>query len=120
MQATDLATAGFIQEHFQLLLQHVQALQQGLAGTATVPRLLSIEDVMQELNVSRSTVQRWMRVGKEGRRGGLVKLQAYYFSPAEPRIPWPALAAFGQGLDFNLASLNLGTAPDAAPPARAK
>ncbi|SHL87051.1 helix-turn-helix transcriptional regulator [Hymenobacter psychrotolerans] len=114
MQATDLATAGFIQENFQVLLAHLQALRTDAPAAAPLtPRLLSIEQVMEECGVSRSTVQRWMKAGKPGRHGGTVTLQAYYFSPAEPRIPWPALAAFGQGLAFDLSTL----APAGAAPA---
>lgn len=117
MQASDLATAGFIHENFQVILQHLQALQQGRPATGTdVPRLLSIEQVMEELEVSRSTVQRWLKVGKTGRHGSTILLQAYWFTSSEPRIPWPALAAFGQGLGFDLATLNQGAAPPAEPP----
>jgi hypothetical protein len=118
MQASDLATAGFIHDNFQVILQHLQALQQGRpAAGSDMPRLLSIEQVMEELEVSRSTVQRWLKKGKPGRHGGTIVLQAYWFTTAEPRIPWPALAAFGQGLGFDLATLNQGAAPEpAAPP----
>ncbi|WBO86270.1 helix-turn-helix transcriptional regulator [Hymenobacter yonginensis] len=119
MQALDLATAGFISEHFQSILTQLQAMEQALplAG-ADVPRLLSIEQVMAHCGVSRATVQRWLHKGKTGRRGTLITLQAYWFSPTQPSIPWPALAAFGQGLDFDLSTLNLGAkaAPEPAAP----
>ncbi|UOQ64420.1 helix-turn-helix transcriptional regulator [Hymenobacter volaticus] len=64
--------------------------------TSAPPRLLSIEDAMSECDVSRATVQRWMKIGKVGRHGGTITLQAFFFSPDKPRIPWPALAAYGQ------------------------
>lgn len=120
MQATDLATVGYLHTCFETVLAHLQAVRSALPATGVdVPRLLSIEQVMEELDVSRSTVQRWLKVGKKGRDGKLILLQAYWFTPSEPRIPWPALAAFGQGLGFDLSTLNQGAAApaQAAPPA---
>ncbi|MCA8830494.1 helix-turn-helix transcriptional regulator [Hymenobacter pini] len=120
MHLTDIASTGFIAEHFQALLARLEQLQQALpTGGTPLPRLLSIEQVMEHCGVSRATVQRWLHKGKAGRQGATITLQAYWFSPTQPSIPWPALAAFGQGLDFDLSSLNLGAAAPAPAPARA-
>ncbi|RSK44686.1 helix-turn-helix domain-containing protein [Hymenobacter perfusus] len=108
MTRDDLATAGFISEHFQAILSQLQVVQQALPAAGGLPRLLSIEQVMEHCGVSRATVQRWLHKGKPGRHGGTIRLQAYWFSAAQPSIPWPALAAFGQGLDFDLARLDGG------------
>ncbi|MCA8830562.1 helix-turn-helix domain-containing protein [Hymenobacter pini] len=108
MQATDLATAGFISEHFQAMLAQLQAMQQALPAVAGLPQLLSKEQVAEHCHVSLDTVQRWLHKGKRGRDGSTITLQAYYFSSNQPSIPWAALAAYGQGLDFDLDTLNLG------------
>jgi hypothetical protein len=107
MQASDLLTVGSFHEFCQTVLSHLQAVREAVptAGAGSPPRLLTIEQVMEECHVSRSTVQRWIKQGKPGRAGAIITLQAYWFTPTEPRIPWPALAAFGQGLGFDLASL---------------
>lgn len=120
MQPTDLATVAYLHQCFETVIAHLTAVRQALPATGTdVPRLLTIEQVMAELKVSRSVVQRWLHQGKKGRAGGIITLQAYRFADKEPRIPWPALAAFGQGLAFDLATLNNGAAADPPAPADA-
>lgn len=116
MTRDDLPTVGYLEDRFRDILSRLTE-----PGTAlsVVPRLLSIEDVMAECGVSRPTVSRWMHEGKPGRHGGTIRLQYYQFSADKPRIPWPALAAFGQGLPFDLASLDRGVAaPDDKTPLR--
>jgi hypothetical protein len=108
MTPEQIVTVGHLDASLeQLLLKLLQAGGLLNAGTAGAPpRLLSIEDVMRECDVSRATVQRWMKTGKTGRHGGTITLQHYLFSPDKPRIPWPALAAYGQGLAFDLDTLS--------------
>ncbi|MBO3270779.1 helix-turn-helix domain-containing protein [Hymenobacter defluvii] len=109
MTRDELATVGYINDCFQAVLARLDQPGAGAASPAGgPPQLLSIEQVAQECGVHRATVQRWIKQGKPGRHGDTVKLRAYYFSSAEPRIPWPALAAFGQGLDFDLTTLDRG------------
>ncbi|WP_400194082.1 helix-turn-helix domain-containing protein [Hymenobacter sp. B81] len=110
MTAADLVTVGILDQYFQAIKGLVETLGAATPAAGTqVPRLLSIEQVMAELDVSRSTVQRWINNGKRGRDGSTITLQVYHFSPSEPRIPWPALAAFGQGLPFDLATMSIPT-----------
>jgi hypothetical protein len=108
MQASDLLTVGRFHEFCTTVLSHLQAVREAVpaaGASGAPPRLLTIEQVMEECHVSRSTVQRWIKQGKPGRAGTTITLQAYWFTPSEPRVPWPALAAFGQGLAFDLATL---------------
>lgn len=107
MQASDILTVGVFHDFCKTMIGHLQAVRDAVPTVGNdLPRLLSIEQVMEECKVSRSTVWRWMKTGKPGCNGGTITLQHYCFSENEKRIPWPALAAFGQGLDFDLASLN--------------
>lgn len=107
MLAQELVTVGHLDATLEQLAQRlIAALATGAGVSIGPPRLLSIEDVMQECGVSRPTVWRWMEKGKPGRHGGTITLQYYKFSVDKPRIPWPALAAFGQGLAFDLDSLS--------------
>ena len=109
MTRDDLPTVGYLNDCFQAILARLdQAGGGAAAATGAPPRLLSIDQVAEECGVHRVTVQRWIKQGKPGRHGGTVKLQAYYFSTTEPCIPWPALAAFGQGLAFDLTTLDPG------------
>lgn len=110
MTAADFATAGFINDWFLAIQARLDQLANPQARPGGVAEMLSVEEVMERLNCSRSTVQRWYKVGKEGRTGANIKLQVLWFSPSEPRIPVPALLAFGQGLPFDLGTLQ-GIAP---------
>ncbi|WP_022824889.1 helix-turn-helix transcriptional regulator [Hymenobacter norwichensis] len=96
-----------------MILQHLQALQQGRpAAGSDMPRLLSIEQVIEELEVSRSTVQRWLKKGKPGRHGTTIVLQAYWFTTAKPRIP---IAEIGLNLVSEISSNPKNTAAFPAP-----
>ena len=99
---------GYLDECFRTILGHIEALKRpaALAADAAAPVvLLTIEQVMERLEVSRSAVQRWVKVGKKGRSKATIKLAVLTFGEAEPRIPWPALLAFGRGEAYDLAQL---------------
>ena len=95
MKSSDVLTVGVFQQLLAQLVQPQQAV-----------RLLTLQQVCEELQVDRTTVSRWINKGKKGRFQNNIKLQVYHFGDAEPRIPWPALAAFGQGLAFDLDTLS--------------
>lgn len=117
MTANNLATAGFIDTWMRAL---VARLDQGAPGAAPAAAtagadvvLYSVQKLAQVLDVDPSTVRAWLKKGKPGRAGGVVKLKAYQFT-SEPRIAWPALLAYHRGEDFDLDSL---PAPLLLPPA---
>ena len=115
MKSDDLATVGYLDNCFRITLAHIAAIAKGPATIESVAaELLTIEDVMERLRVSRSTVQRWVKSGKAIRIGSKrqqLKLPALWFSPTEPRIPWPALLAFGRGESYDLSQLPAPPAP---------
>jgi hypothetical protein len=116
MTANDLATAGFIDTWMRALValvtSHVAGAAPPAAGQAEVV-LYSVQKLAQVLDVDPSTVRAWLKKGKRGKAGGVVRLQAYQFT-SEPRIPWPALLAYHRGEDFDLDTL---PAPLLLPPA---
>jgi hypothetical protein len=115
MTANDLATAGFIDSWMRALVALLPAGTPGAApaaGQAEVV-LYSVQKLAQVLDVDPSTVRAWLKKGKRGKSGEVVKLRAYQFT-SEPRIPWPALLAYHRGEDFDLDSL---PAPLLLPPA---
>lgn len=123
MKRDDLPTVGYLDDCFRTLLAHVEALKHPApaADAAAPPVLLTIEQVMERLDVSRSAVQRWVKQGKQAKVGSkrqCIKLAVLTFGAAEPRIPWPALLAFGRGEPYDLAQL-AAPLPPAALPARA-
>ena len=109
MKRDDLPTVGYLDECFRIMLAHIAAISKGPATTESVAaELLTIEDVMERLRVSRSTVQRWVKLGKAikvGSKRQQLKLPTLWFTPSEPRIPWPALLAFGRGESYDLSQL---------------
>ncbi|MBF9239490.1 hypothetical protein I2I05_19005 [Hymenobacter sp. BT683] len=117
MRRDDLPTVGYLDECFRTILGHIEAIKRPApapeASAAVV--LLTIEQVMEHLSVSRSAVQRWTKVGKRGRNKQLIKLAVLTFGEAEPRIPWPALLAFGRGEAYDLAQLPAPQLPAALP-----
>ena len=116
MTANDLATAGFIDAWMRALVARLdQGAPTGAAPAAAQAEvvLYSVQKLAQVLDVDPSTVRAWLKKGKRGKAGGVVKLQAYQFT-SEPRIPWPALLAYHRGEDFDLDAL---PAPLLLPPA---
>ena len=109
MKRDDLPTVGYLDECFRIMLAHIAAISKGPATMDSVAaELLTIEDVMERLRVSRSTVQRWVKTGKVikvGSKRQQLKLPTLWFTPSEPRIPWPALLAFGRGESYDLGQL---------------
>jgi len=109
MKRDDLPTVGYLDECFRIILGHIEAIKRPApAEEAATAVLLTIEQVMERLEVSRSTVQRWIKTGKEIRVGSkrqMLRLPALWFTTTEPRIPWPALLAFGRGEPYDLAQL---------------
>jgi excisionase family DNA binding protein len=109
MKRDDLPTVGYLDECFRIMLAHIAAISKGPVTIDTVgAELLTIEDVMERLRVSRSTVQRWVKTGKiikVGSKRQQLKLPTLWFTPSEPRIPWPALLAFGRGESYDLGQL---------------
>lgn len=108
MRRDDLPTVGYLDECFRTILGHIETLKRPAAPApeASAPVvLLTIEQVMERLEVSRSAVQRWVKVGKRGRGKAIIKLAVLTFGEAEPRIPWPALLAFGRGEAYDLSQL---------------
>ena len=109
MKRDDLPTVGYLDECFRIMLAHIAAISKGPATIEIVgAELLTIEDVMERLRVSRSTVQRWVKTGKVikiGSKRQQLKLPTLWFTPSEPRIPWPALLAFGRGESYDLGQL---------------
>lgn len=112
MTVADLATAGFIDQWMRTVVARLDQLVPAPAAAPGEVVLYSIQKLAAVLDVHPETVRAWVRTGKRGRDGQLIKLQAYRFT-AEPRIPWPALLAYERGEDFDLATL---PAPTAAPP----
>jgi hypothetical protein len=116
MTANDLATAGFIDTWMRALValvtSNMASATSQAAGQADVV-LYSVQKLAQVLDVDPSTVRAWLKKGKRGKAGGVVRLQAYQFT-SEPRIPWPALLAYERGEDFDLSTL---PAPLLLPPA---
>lgn len=112
MQASDLATAGLLDEYMRAVIARLDHLAPPAPGPAEVV-LYSVQKLAQVLDVHVETVRLWLNKGKRGRSGQLIKLQAFRFT-SEPRIPWPALLAYERGEDFDLASL---PAPLLLPPA---
>ncbi len=112
MQASDLATAGLLDEYMRALLSRLDHLAPPPPGPAEVV-LYSVAKLAQVLDVHVETVRLWLNKGKRGRSGQPIKLRAFRFT-SEPRIPWPALLAYERGEDFDLASL---PAPLLLPPA---
>lgn len=116
MTANDLATAGFIDSWMRALVALLPAGAPGATAPAAGPAdvvLYSVQKLALVLDVDPSTVRAWLKKGKRGKAGEVVKLQAYKFT-SEPRIPWPALLAYHRGEDFDLDSL---PAPLLLPPA---
>lgn len=80
-------------------------LRQILANQQATPQLaddyLSIEQVSEATGFSTKIVRKWLKTGKAGLDGKIIKLFALEFSPGYPRIPRSALVAFGlaQGFD---------------------
>ena len=115
MKRDDLPTVGYLDECFRIMLAHIAAIPKGPASTESVAaELLTIEDVMERLSVSRSTVQRWVKLGKVikvGSKRQQLKLPTLWFTPTEPRIPWPALLAFGRGEFYDLGQLPVPPLP---------
>lgn len=115
MKPDELATVGQLHEYFRIMLSHIAAIPKGPATIETVgAELLTIEDVMERLRVSRSTVQRWVKIGKVikvGSKRQQLKLPTLWFTPSEPRIPWPALLAFGRGESYDLSQLPVPPLP---------
>jgi transcriptional regulator with XRE-family HTH domain len=120
MKASDLATVGYLHDCFQTVIAHLEVLRQAVPAVAAGPPpqavLLTIEQVMERTGVSRSAVQRWIKNGKKGRGKQLIKLAVLTFGDAEPRIPWPALLAFGRGEAYDLAQLPAPPPPLALAP----
>ncbi|MBO2007579.1 hypothetical protein [Hymenobacter negativus] len=122
MKRDDLPTVGYLDDCFRSILSHIEAIQRPAASDAAPTVLLTIEQVMAHCLVSRSAVQRWIKNGKKGRGKHLIKLGVLTFGDAEPRIPWPALLAFGRGEAYDLTQLapplpatGLPGSPGAAP-----
>lgn len=115
MTANDFATAGFIDTWMRAVVARLDQLTPTGAAPAAPAEvvLYSVQKLAQVLDVYPSTVRAWLKKGKRGKAGSVVKLQAYQFT-SEPRIPWPALLAYERGEDFDLASL---PAPLLLPPA---
>ena len=115
MKRDDLPTVGYLDECFRIMLAHIAAIPKSPAATESVAaELLTIEDVMERLRVSRSTVQRWVKLGKAikvGSKRQQLKLPTLWFTPSEPRIPWPALLAFGRGESYDLGQLPVPPLP---------
>lgn len=109
MKRDDLPTIGYLDDCFRIMLAHIAAIAKGPATVESVTaELLTIEDIMERLQVSRSTVQRWVKTGKVikvGSKRQQLKLPTLWFTPSEPRIPWPALLAFGRGESYDLGQL---------------
>lgn len=119
MKRDDLPTVGYLDDCFRAVIGHLAALKttSGVAEVAAA-ELLTIEDVMDRLRVSRSTVQRWVKIGKAikvGSKRHQLKLPALWFTPSEPRIPWPALLAFGRGEHYDLGILPAPCLPSTLP-----
>jgi len=116
MTAADLLTVGHADQWFRAILDRVERLSQGAAPAASPEVVLfSVEALAQRLDVDVSTVRKWLKKGKTGKKGQNIKLQAFYFN-TEARIPWPAAVAYGRGEPFDLATL---PAPAPAPTATA-
>lgn len=113
MTASDLATAGFIDQYMRAILARLEQLVPAPKAAEAEVVLYSIQKLAQVLDVHPETVRLWLTKGKRTREGKLIKLQAYKFT-SEPRIPWPAALAYERGEDFDLASL---PAPVLLPPA---
>ena len=113
MNASDFATAGFIDEWMRALLSRLERPAPSAAPAAEAVVLYSVSKLAQVLDVHVETVRAWLNKGKRGRQGQVVKLQAFRFT-SEPRIPWPALLAYHRGEDFDLDTL---PAPLLLPPA---
>ncbi|WP_310391481.1 hypothetical protein [Hymenobacter sp.] len=112
MKAEDLLTVGVADQWFRAILSRVEALVPAGAAPGEVV-LYSVAKLAAAVDVDVATVRRWIKSGKTGKTGGVVKLQAYYFT-CEPRIPWPALLAYERGEPFDLTTL---PAPVLAAPA---
>lgn len=120
MKASDIATVGYLHDCFQTVLAHLDVLRQAATAVPVAQQqavLLTIEQVMERCEVSRSAVQRWIKNGKKGRGKHVIKLAVLTFGDAEPRIPWPALLAFGRGEPYDLAQLPAPPPPLGALPA---
>lgn len=72
-------------------------------------------ELAQRVRADESTVRKWLKTGKKGKKGQHITLQAFYFN-SEARIPWPAAAAYGRGEPFDLATLP-APSPPGTPPA---
>jgi excisionase family DNA binding protein len=116
MKRDELLTLGDLDNYFRVILARIDAIPKGLATVESgAAELLTIEDVMERLRVSRSTVQRWVKTGKlikVGSKRQQLKLPTLWFTPSEPRIPWPALLAFGRGESYDLGQLPAPPAPN--------
>ncbi|MGI4866138.1 MAG: helix-turn-helix transcriptional regulator [Janthinobacterium lividum] len=99
-----------------------QILVQQTAAAQPADDYLSVAQVAQATGTSERTVRKWIEQGKRDKLGQkLIKLFTLEFSPGYVRVPRSALLAFGQGVGFEAAHLQLppaGAAPVA--PAKAK
>ena len=111
MTATDLATAGFIDERFRYIIAQLAQVVPAPAPAPAEVVLYSYKKLAQVLDVTVETVSAWVNKGKRV-DGRVVKLQVFRFT-SEPRVPWPALLAYERGEHFDLASL---PAPVLLPP----
>jgi len=116
MKRDDLPTVGYLNDCFRSILSHIAAIQRPAVVDAAPTVLLTIEQVMERFQVSRSAVQRWIKIGKKGRGKHVIKLGVLTPGEAEPRIPWPALLAFCRGEAFDLATLPAPVPASALPP----
>ena len=111
MTAADLLTVGHADQWFRAILARMEAAAPSAAPAGEVV-LYSIQKLAAICDVDVATVRRWLKTGKQGRKGTAITLQAYYFT-SEARIPWPALLAYERGEAFDLSTL---PAPLLAPP----
>jgi hypothetical protein len=113
MTAADLATAGFIDNWMRAVVARLDQLVPTPPPAAGKVVLYSVHKLAAVVEVHPDTVRAWLKTGKKGKYGQIVKLRAFKFT-SEVRIPWPALLAYERGEDFDLSTL---PAPLLAPPA---
>lgn len=114
MTAADIATAGFIDQHFRAIHARLDHLTPALPAPPAEVVLYSYRRLAAVLDVRVETVSSWVNKGKVV-SGRTIKLQAFKFT-SEPRVPWPALLAYERGEIFDLSTLPAPTrAPDSEP-----
>jgi hypothetical protein len=87
----------------------VRALREELRSqrTTQLDKYMSVAEVAEAVGKSVHTVRKWLKDGKPGHNGKIIKLYSEEPSPGFPLIPWSAVRAYNQGLPYDASQAGL-------------